>query len=62
MESEDSPSSATSSNGTSTDVLPGLVDTGRLLLLVRKHGLVIGLGMFVLFEGGYLAALSGTVC
>ncbi len=62
MESEDSSSSATSPNGPSTDVLPSVVDTTRLLLLVRKHGLVIGLGMFVLFEGGYLAALSGTVC
>ncbi len=62
MEPEDSSSSATSPNGSSTDVLPSVVDTTRLLLLVRKHGLVIGLGMFVLFEGGYLAALSGTVC
>jgi hypothetical protein len=62
MESEDSSSSATSPNGSSTDVLPGVVDTTRLLLLVRKHGLVIGLGMFVLFDGGYLAALGGTVC
>ena len=62
MELEDSSSSASHPTGTSTDVLPGLVDTGRLLLLVRKHGLVIGLGMFVLFEGGYLAALGGTVC
>ncbi len=62
MEPEDSSSSATSPNGHTTDVLPGLVDTGRLLLLVRKHGLVIGLGMFVLFEGGYLAALGGAVC
>lgn len=62
MEPEDSSSSATSPNGSSTDVLPGLVDTGRLLLLVRKHGLVLGLGIFVLFEGGYLAAIGGTVC
>lgn len=62
MEPEDSSSSATSPNGSSTDVLPSVVDTTRLLLLVRKHGLVIGLGMFVLFEGGYLAAISGTVC
>ncbi len=62
MEPEDSSSSATAPNGSSTDVLPGLVDTGRLLLLVRKHGLVIGLGMFVLFEGGYLAAIGGTIC
>ncbi len=62
MEPEDSSSSATSPNGSSTDVLPSLVDTGRLLLLVRKHGLVIGLGMFVLFEGGYLASLGGAVC
>ncbi len=62
MEPEDSSSSATSPNGSSTDILPGLVDTGRLLLLVKKHGLVIGLGMFVLFEGGYLAALGGAVC
>ena len=61
MESEDSSSSASDPTGTSTDVLPGLVDTGRLLLLVRKHGLVLGLGMFVLFEGGYLAALGGTI-
>lgn len=62
MESEDSSSSAPSSNGTSTDVLPGVVDTTRLLLLVRKHGIVIGLGMFVLFDGGYLAALGGQIC
>ncbi len=62
MESEDNPSSATSPNGSSTDVLPSVVDTTRLLLLVRKHGLVIGLGMFVLFEGGYLATFAGTVC
>ncbi len=62
MESEDSSSSATSPNGHTTDVLPSVVDTTRLLLLVRKHGLVIGLGMFVLFEGGYLAALGGAVC
>ena len=62
MEPEDRSSSATTPNGSSTDVLPGLVDTGRLLLLVRKHGLVIGLGMFVLFEGGYLAAIGGTIC
>ena len=62
MESEDSSSSAPSSNGNTTDVLPSLVDTGRLLLLVRKHGILIGLGMFVPFDGGYLAAISGTVC
>ena len=62
MEPEDSSSSASQPNGSSTDVLPGLVDTGRLLLLVRKHGLVLGLGIFVLFEGGYLAAIGGTVC
>lgn len=62
MEPESSSSSSPSSNGASTDALPSLVDTGRLLLLVRKHGVVIGLGMFVLFEGGYLAALSGIVC
>ncbi len=62
MESEDSSSSATSPNGHTTDVLPGVVDTTRLLLLVRKHGLVIGLGMFVLFEGGYLATLGGAIC
>jgi hypothetical protein len=62
MESEDSSSSAISPNGPSTDVLPSVVDTTRLLLLVRKHGLVIGLGMFVLFEGGYLATVVGTVC
>lgn len=62
MESEGSPSSSTSSNGTSTDALPSLVDTGRLLLLVRKHGVVLGLGMFILFDGGYLTAISGTVC
>ncbi len=62
MEPENDSSSSTSPNGSSTDVLPSVVDTTRLLLLVRKHGLVIGLGMFVLFEGGYLAALSGTVC
>ncbi len=62
MESEDSSSSASSPNGSPTDILPGLVDTGRLLLLVRKHGLVIGLGMFVLFEGGYLATLGGAIC
>ncbi len=62
MESEDSPSSAPSSNGSSTDVLPSVVDTTRLLLLVRKHGLLLGLGVFVLFDGGYLAALGGTIC
>lgn len=62
MEPEDSPSSATSPNGSSTDVLPSVVDTTRLLLLVRKHGIVIGLGMFVLFDGGYLAALGGQIC
>ncbi len=62
MESEDSSSSAPSSNGTSTDVLPSVVDTTRLLLLVRKHGIVLGLGMFVLFDGGYLAALGGQIC
>ncbi len=62
MESEDSSSSAPSSNGSSTDVLPSVVDTTRLLLLVRKHGIVIGLGMFVLFDGGYLAALGGQIC
>ncbi len=62
MEPENDSSSSTSPNGSSTDVLPSVVDTTRLLLLVRKHGLVIGLGMFVLFEGGYLAALSGTIC
>jgi hypothetical protein len=62
MESEDSSSSATSPNGSSTDVLPSVVDTTRLLLLVRKHGIVIGLGMFVLFDGGYLAALGGQIC
>ena len=62
MESEDSSSSATSPNGPSTDVLPSVVDTTRLLLLVRKHGIVIGLGMFVLFDGGYLAALGGQIC
>ncbi len=62
MESEDTSSSATSSNGHSTEILPSVVDTTRLLLLVRKHGLVIGLGMFVLFEGGYLAALGGAIC
>ena len=62
MESEDSPSSATSSNGNTTDVLPSLVDTGRLLLLVKKHGLILGLGMFILFEGGYFATLSGSIC
>ncbi len=62
MESEDTSSSATSSNGPSTEILPGVVDTTRLLLLVRKHGLVIGLGMFVLFEGGYIATLGGAIC
>ena len=62
MEPEDNPSSPTSSNGASTDVLPSVVDTTRLLLLVRKHGLLLGLGMFVLFDGGYLAALGGTIC
>ena len=62
MEPEDNPSSLTSSNGASTDVLPSVVDTTRLLLLVRKHGLLLGLGMFVLFDGGYLAALGGTIC
>ncbi len=62
MESEDTSSSATSSNGPSTEILPSVVDTTRLLLLVRKHGLVIGLGMFVLFEGGYLATLGGVIC
>ncbi len=62
MESEDTSSSATSSNGPSTEILPSVVDTTRLHLLVRKHGLVIGLGMFVLFEGGYLATLGGAIC
>ncbi len=62
MESEDTSSSATSSNGPSTEILPSVVDTTRLLLLVRKHGLVIGLGMFVLFEGGYIATLGGAIC
>ncbi len=62
MESEDTSSSATSSNGPSTEILPSVVDTTRLLLLVRKHGLVLGLGMFVLFEGGYLATLGGAIC
>ncbi len=62
MESEDTSSSATSSNGPPTEILPSVVDTTRLLLLVRKHGLVIGLGMFVLFEGGYLATLGGAIC
>lgn len=62
MESEDNPSSASSPNGSPTDVFPGVVDTTRLLLLVRKHGLVIGLGMFVLFEGGYIATLGGAIC
>ena len=62
MESEDSSSSAPSSNGSTTDVLPSVVDTTRLLLLVRKHGIVIGLSMFVLFDGGYLAALGGQIC
>ncbi len=62
MESEDTSSSATSPNGPSTEILPSVVDTTRLLLLVRKHGLVIGLGMFVLFEGGYIATLGGAIC
>lgn len=62
MESDDSSSSATTPNGSSTDVIPSVVDTTRLLLLVRKHGLVLGLGIFVLFEGGYLAAVGGAVC
>ncbi len=39
-----------------------LVDTARLVLLMKRHGVVFGLGLFVLHQGGHFSTLLGGIC
>lgn len=43
------------------NVLP-LVDTARLVLLMKRHGVVVGLGLFVVHQGGHFSTLLGGIC
>lgn len=42
-------------------VLP-LIDTARLVLLMKRHGVVVGLGLFVVHQGGHFSTLLGGIC
>jgi hypothetical protein len=58
MDSADS--SSTSDASVSTD-LPA-VNSARVLLWARQHGPLTALALYVLYDGGILLNLIGTVC
>lgn len=46
----------------SDENLNQLIDLTRLSLLIKRHGIVIGLGLFVLHDAGLFTTLIGGVC
>jgi hypothetical protein len=52
--------SSTSDVSSSTD-LPA-VNSARVLLWARNHGPLAALGLYILYDGGILLNLVGTVC
>lgn len=53
-------SSSTSDASVTTD-LPA-VNSARVLLWAKQHGPLAALALFVLYEGGMISSLIGTVC
>ncbi len=53
-------SSSTSDASVSTD-LP-VVNSARVLLWAKSHGPLAALALFVLYDGGLLTSVVGTIC
>ncbi len=58
MDSTDS--SSTSDASVSTDL--SAVNSARVLLWAKQHGPIAALALYVLYDGGLLLNLIGTVC
>ncbi len=54
-------SSSTSSDASVTTDLPA-VNSARVLLWAKQHGPLAAIVLYVLYDGGFLLSLMGTVC
>ncbi len=57
----DPDSSSSTSDASVTTDLPA-VNSARVLLWAKQHGPLAALALYVLYDGGFLLSLVGTVC
>jgi hypothetical protein len=56
------PEEPSSTSDASSLTAPSAIDFARVLLWARSHGPLAALALFVLYDGGMLTSVVGTLC